>query len=389
MHYRHTVVYRVRGIVLPEGTERILVDRPDEELRAWLTTAVDTYCAEGDQRDTVANMLLDGAFGADNPQPWQDRLVQGVTQMQAQRRNRFSNGPFVVIAKTGPLSSYTPSVEREEQPFILCFDGSDTKAIRSATTATITSLIMALVVGVDHFSGLDRVSDFVMSYRDDGKAIFSYTASVGSATAYVSSPLDDETGGAIDGLYATIVNDPDAQRVVSIMLASLEHDDDRLRAFLSAYTALEVFIRKMVRSRAVLIDAFAWVNQALCASDYPADRDVFRDLNQARNAYLHSQGISEASFPLEDTRRLLRKYLRLYLQTENAREKIKRVQDQDQRPQTPQEAVNRLRAEGSRAIKIFQTLAERLKGSDPSLAKLAIDADTELGKVMDETYRFE
>ena len=114
-----------------------------------------------------------------------------------------------------------------------------------------------------------------------------------------------------------------------------------LHSFIAAWTGLEIFIAKqfkelqgnvqitvkgepahkefsermrdIMQGKYRLLDKFSVLSHYYCKADSDADIEIFKRLKRTRDKFFHSMEGEINSLPLDDTRRLLEKYLKLHL----------------------------------------------------------------------------
>ena len=72
-------------------------------------------------------------------------------------------------------------------------------------------------------------------------------------------------------------------------------------------------IREVMKDKYRLEDKFSFIAAELDDPDIEQDLDLFRRIKGIRNDFLHGEDVHWRSLPLEGTRELLRKYLRLHV----------------------------------------------------------------------------
>src|SRR5271157_4814314 len=248
MKYNHIIINQLKGILTPpqNGVTEIVVD-DRRGMRAVLTNQPDELNLEGDRRVVVAGLLLKGIFGLDDISAINKSVESGLEQLRESRRQHAGGCSFLVVTFTGEVEDFTPSQQRECENFIFTFDGPSTKPIREASEASIIAIIAAITLASESVIGVERVSDSVVFFRQDGKAIYAYAVSGGAASCYVSRPIAAEAGDLIKTWYPKLVGNSALERVMRLLTASFESEGDTLRSFLAAWTSLEIFVSKVFK----------------------------------------------------------------------------------------------------------------------------------------------
>jgi hypothetical protein len=237
-----------------------------------------------------------------------------------------------------------PSNTEETQEFVVWLDGAQKEPLRQASEAQIRAALTALTLAAESASEIDTVSDTVVLFRSDGKPIYSFTTSV-TATATVLRALPPGASDSVSGWYQTLVPDQELKRVSRLLASSLQTAGDKLRSFLAAYTAMEIFInktfkktyeeqffrelnegnypearrryleriRRVMKDKYSLVDKFALISSQLCAENADEDVRQLREAKTYRDKLSHGEEIDEAGLPVRTVQELTRKYLRLHL----------------------------------------------------------------------------
>ena len=224
-----------------------LLSIPQDNVEVFLTTDLSAVSEDTDNATALANMLLNGALGGSTEagtSTFDERLAREKHDINEARARTYASGPFLIIRREGMVPSYSPSSERELDQFIVCFDGIDKSAIRAETEPLVPNVIASLLLATGQVIGADFVTSSIVSFRDDGKPIYSFTFSA-QASGFVASPLDAGSISQTNTWYKRLKIDKSLSTVVTLLVTSLQVETDRLRAFLLSWTALETLITKV------------------------------------------------------------------------------------------------------------------------------------------------
>lgn len=322
--HKELVVDAARGL-------RVLTNNPDELTK------------EADRSLVVADIIL-GAVFCRLPLDTSTEAIAAKLQELRDSRNRDSGGsPYLVVTLSGEVPDLIPTHQQETDDYVVCFDGPSRAEVRDAAEPLATAVIAAVKLAVEPLVGVKKLSDRVVFFRDDGKPIYAYSFS-GSASGLVSYPFPGDSIAAIARWYSKLVGDTSMARVIRLLASSYESEGDKLRSFLGAWTALEIFVNKVFglyetklfhelrsddrpavhgqyldRIRAVMkdkyriFDKFAVLACQLSPEDADADVVRFKAAKDLRDDMAHGQDVIETALPVESVQTLLRKYLRLHL----------------------------------------------------------------------------
>jgi len=346
MDYRYTTVHRVKGVTF--GPDKIDIDLLNDDsagLRAYLTTRLDVHSNEIDEHVAIANVLLNSMFGH-SPNSL-EQLSTEVTSIQEARRKKYGESVFLVTVVQGVVQPFQPDAEREFDGFIVYLDGSPNKQIRDKLTERVSQVVASLSFAIDNLLAVEKVTDTVIFYREDGKRVHSYNLT-GSANAFGSRRISDDDPPKVDGYYRSLRRNPALQQMTHLISSSLSTSDDQLRSFLTIWSAFEMFISKVfsdyerqllqdleaaqnphlpkqylvrikdvMNGRVRLTDKFSVISDRLDPVNAQTDVAEFAKLKKQRDT-LHTKDISLEHLPIEATQRLVRKYVALHLRRQKS-----------------------------------------------------------------------
>ena len=256
----------------------------------------------------------------------------------------MGQGVFVVFEAEGEVESFEPRNKREMPDFIIAIDGAPKKTIRSKYQAPINGLLASFALGSDQICGVKKVTDGVIFFNEDGKPVYSYTFEM-TGKAILSTGLKEDSitfvmnNAKALGKHQLLV---DSARLLS---RSFDEGSDDLQSFLSVWAGLEIFVSKnfkeyeevafkklsggsaaaeltkllqhiknVMKDKYRLTDKFSLVSFELSPETSKEDIRRFEDIKDIRDKLMHGHDIAISSLPTEDTRKLLRKYLKLHAQ---------------------------------------------------------------------------
>jgi hypothetical protein len=293
--------------------------------------------------------MLRAVFNSEPTEPeFKQRVARAVDELRLARQREFGNNPFLLVIGEGEVVSFSPTLERDAEDFIVCFEGADKGEIRARFRDKLNALLISLISEADSVIGLKRLTDHVVFFQDDGKPVYSYTFSGGAVSAYVSRPLADERVAAIGELYSLLSADTALQRVQRLIISSFETENDPLRSFLAAWSAFEIFVNKVfgtyeaeffdnmleegypevqrkylkrirdvMKDKYRLADKFAAVSFKLSPEIGDQDLKTVLHVKNVRDELSHGESVDEATLPVKAIRDLASKYLRLHLEYKN------------------------------------------------------------------------
>jgi hypothetical protein len=341
--YRHTLVYRIDGIHLGAREPDVeVVSDLAMGIRAVLTSDPDERCLEADRFTALANLRLNARFGEPGLRITEARVAEELEDVRRSRRRTFGSGPYLVFVREDEIEDFSALREGEYEDFEVYSNGPPKEPLRRASKSNVLTVLAALAVAVD-VSGVDEISDTVVFYRGDGKPMYSYTLSM-TANPSVSHAILEEAIGSVEDWYRALAGHEEVQRVVRLLVSSLQTEGDKLRSFLSAWAAIEILtnktygsyveglfreldlddqadarrrylgrVRSAMSDKYRLTDKFALMAATLCPESADEDITQIERAKKERDKLAQGQDVQEAYLPVEAVRGLVRRYLRLYL----------------------------------------------------------------------------
>jgi len=288
--------------------------------------------------------MLKGIFGPASKGAFEERLAHELEELKEKREKDVGQGVFVVFEAEGEVESFEPRNKREMPDFIIAIDGAPKKPIRSKYQAPINGLLVSFALGSDQICGVKKVTDGVIFFNEDGKPVYSYTLEVTGKAILSTGLKEDSITFVINNAKALGKHQPlvDSARLLS---RSFDEGSDDLQSFLSVWAGLEIFVSKnfkeyeevafkklsggsaaseltkllqhiknVMKDKYRLTDKFSLVSFELSPETSEEDIRRFKDIKDVRDKLMHGHDIAISSLPTKDTRKLLRKYLKLHAQ---------------------------------------------------------------------------
>jgi len=340
MRYQYVFVAEIRGLIPPKGTE-IVIDAPIIGGSVTYTDDRNSIPEVVDLKSTVGGQLL-GTLGGKSIGDREAELRHGVQLIRQKRQASNSHDALAIVRATGETEDFALEQIREDEKFIVFLGDSPAKDIQKSHKSYVQSLLAALLLASPGDTSARTLIDCVLFYRNDGKPIFCYEMEA-YATAYTALPITQNLADEAALLTSRLLKGRPYSDVIRLLTKSMDLANDQLLSFLSAWTALEIFISKIFkeyeslmfnnagsgsisahpevikRMREVmsdkfrLTDKFAIIAGVLGKGDVDADLKTFADLKGVRDKLFHGKEIQIRSLPCETTRNLVSKYFKLHL----------------------------------------------------------------------------
>lgn len=341
MDYKYTVIYRFEGISSSNLDEDKIVYKNDGcGIVAILTADVNKYCLSIDTGLACASLLLRGLFGGEQIQDLPIAIDAEITKIQEKRISSQKSGAYVVIIIDGQAElDIKENLHRETDQFRICFDAIDKESIREQHRETIHVIVASFAIVTDPEYHVEKVVCGTCFIDENGKPLYSYTFQGGRVRAIVSRPVDAEKVREINAAINLSASNIYLMTPFRLLTQSLEATQDDLRAFMTAWSALEILtnkifslyehkfitgiadghnshgvntflerIKDVMKDKYRLTDKFSLIASFL-SGDIAGDIELFKRMKKQRDDISHGKEFDEEGLPVEDARKMAAKYL--------------------------------------------------------------------------------
>lgn len=344
MRYHYMAVYKILGLTWPEDhPDCTLVELPSQGAVALLTGDADRHCAIVDRDQAYRALLMSAIFGPPEEGDFRAKLSTRITRIEEERR-KHGTGAFLVFDADGEIEVRPMELVGDYGEFAFCDYALDKEAIRERHKPAIAGVLTTLSLRPDIYPNVRKITDAVYLVADGEKTIHVSTLS-SSATGHAARAVLDDDVRFVAEHAARLVEDPELTRVTRLLTQSLGQHADNLRAFLFAWTALEIFVNKafkvyeqrwlsrftgsnspalsgqffervqeVLRDKYRLADKFLVTASLLSPDTAEADIAAFKTLKVTRDKLTHGEFVRDEDLPTDRVQDLLRLYLRLHLE---------------------------------------------------------------------------
>jgi hypothetical protein len=343
MHCLHRVAYCLQGVLLANGQTLHLLSGRTDGVWAILTNEPDPYLYEHDLSAKLAEALLRGMFAPASIDDLGSWLASNVSQLQQTRKDRFGSRPFLIFGHESE-EEVVLDIQRELDTFVICFDAIDKQRVQQKSAASLSRLLASVALHIGNVDGYDKAAESVTLRREDGKTVFTYSPSAGEVRV-ITGTIPIDVHEKISASYDAMGHNTAVERAVNLMSFSVEQHQDRFRAFVASWTAMELLINKLfpnyertlyaqladteseanrsffARIREVmkdkyrLLDKFSLVALSLSPDTADGDLQSLKQIVEIRNDLIHKQSVRDEQLPVEALQQLLRKYMIKHLDT--------------------------------------------------------------------------
>lgn len=339
MKYEYVFAAEVRGLM--GGTDDIIkvINIPDAQATITYSNNRNLIPEDIDLRAALGTQMLGRLVG----KAAADHELMHMVRATRQRRQTEAQTEMLVLLKiTGDIEDFELQHFREETGYIFSLGESPTKYIKKLHQNCVQSLLIALNLTSTTPVWTRNLIESVLFYRNDGKPIFCYELE-GRATAFTASPFNQIMAEETSATTERLLRQSSLKTVFRLLRQSMDLNSDNLLSFLSAWTALEILVRKIISeyadstpnepmtkqsstnnqaagekpaatpSKFTLTNQFAAISRTLCMPDAEEDMKTFTSAKKTRDKFVHGEDVQIKLLPSESTRNLVSKYLRLHL----------------------------------------------------------------------------
>jgi hypothetical protein len=365
--YVYVSISAVVGINLPGDAGDVGVCTfPELGSRAILTRDWDRYAMHIDRSSAIGMLLLTGlggrprfgrlsgwlgraeslAFGETGA--FQRRVLREADfSRKTRHKEHASSGCYIVYLADGDLLS--PADLHAARRIgdigfgIDMIDGAAYRKLhRRALHGTSTALSLALT-DTTSSPEIRFLTDGVYLTGPSGLVVYAKSISMGAVGVAIASQRFAEAAQTAAAVTPILMKDTKLDSAVDLFVQSQRKSNDNLRAFIAAWSALELLVNRLasvhkarflalIDSRAPLPgwdkdlkeqpfegyrmrDRFFSVACVLDLGAAAADAAEFASIKNDRSGYYHTMTVNEKDLPTHKAQRLFRKYLKLALAT--------------------------------------------------------------------------
>ena len=246
MRYTFLSAHAVQGIAHTFGDADITLFQDHAKgIRVFLTATAVTHLYLLNRHLALLSMMLRGMIGSPLAGDFSEVLAAETAEVARQRSDSIGTDPVVIVEISGEIEAAIPDNAREIQDFIVCFDAFDKKALRTRLASQVSAVLTALRMGTGDPLEFHQISDGSYLTTDDGRVLHSASAEAGALGLYVARRLTEEQKQRIESDISLSLRANSLERVLRLHAQSLGMALDNYRAFLAAWSALEILIAKL------------------------------------------------------------------------------------------------------------------------------------------------
>lgn len=326
MRYRFVHAFIVEGLLTQEGQEIILFDQPDEHRKFLLTGAPDSWLADADKTAAVGARTLSRFTVAGAPPLPPIRTVSDiVNDIRSERRNRLAQRMVLVCqfeGTAGAVKGVQKDIEGERYLFSGQNEINDITAKHEADVDRATASLFAADASV---VASEPVAISFRIMAADGSECLAVGLSAGPITVVTRRGIDAEKAIQMKRRFEKCFRSDEKKlkTVTRLLSDSLLAKANKLKSFVTAWTALEVVIHKLSSDNLgsaekkaperekipFLVARFNSAAENLLLEERETKEASFKKVKKVRDDLIHGKDVEESSLPIEETHNLVRAFL--------------------------------------------------------------------------------
>ncbi|MAT94535.1 MAG: hypothetical protein CME59_18330 [Halioglobus sp.] len=293
-------------------------------------------------------MLFRGLFGDSTDGSPEERLTVELARIQTERQEKQSAGVYLIFEGSDEIDPPDFKTRKDRDGFAVSLDDVPKGELRKPFKASIECVLVGAALGLPTQADkkLEEIGSVLyLVDPDKGIPIYPFNFEAGRVGAYVSSPIGEEFAAEVAALAAPLAAAPALERPVRLLLSSLQAGMDSLPAFISAWSALEIFVnatfkslyerqwfavmeqgapesstpiferlKDVMKDKYRIVDKFLVISAILDPDEANDDVKSFKSLKEIRDNMFHKFDSIPNHLPVENVQALFIKFLKLHLQ---------------------------------------------------------------------------
>jgi len=247
LRFTYTSSHTVQGInQAADGAKELLVDSPEQGVRVTLPRDPHAALRRVTRAKALLNMMADGKLAPPLPDDFKDTLLRYMTDIENFRRSKIKGHEAVVVVEViGDIDVAFDKYYREIDDFALAYDAVNKDSLRAMARPKVSAALVGLRMGTAVPCRFETIDTGIYLSDAEGKTVYPFTFEVGAVDVYTSGPLRDDQFDEAATFTALTIESASLQRPIHLHAQALGEQKDKVRAFLDAWNALEILIRKI------------------------------------------------------------------------------------------------------------------------------------------------
>jgi hypothetical protein len=243
MKYKFVAVYSVQGMTMHTGQDNVtLFDA--EDIKVFLTANVTTPLAEVDREGAWRELSLRRMVGQSVGEEPKGAVTAHVADVLQKRHNRYPGASFLVIEVAGGIDVTLPMNCVPVDDYRICFGAYDKRALEEALYPHVASAMSAVRIGGEREYRFEQVAQGSHLIDQAGVVVYSLSFDI-TADGTISRALSQAQIASMRELIAPLRETLELSQAIDLYAQSLNRQETKLRTFMAAWNALELFVKKV------------------------------------------------------------------------------------------------------------------------------------------------
>lgn len=334
--------YKVFGLDLKQSDNNIiLLENNNPYIKAVITRNIDDQFYFLDRQVALSEMLLIGGIsGLSRDDGYKEKLDNKIQYIQEKRKKSLGRDCIIVIELRENIDAEVKELKEEFEDFIVCFNAYNKEEQIKKIQDRIAAILAAVRIAGDTKYEFQSIADGSYLIQPDGKIIHSFSIKV-SSSVYICEPVTESLVEKVKEYTGAIIKDDKLAKVTKLFASSLDKQNDNFKAFIHAWSALEIFINKIFpkynedlisrfeelstatglrqylkiisKDKYTLVDKFSVISIFLEGENETDDIEKFKKIKDIRDKIFHGEDITEGSLPIRELQLLFEKYFRSHI----------------------------------------------------------------------------
>jgi hypothetical protein len=341
MKYKYVTVYKIESIASSNlDADKVVYKNEEGGVTVTLTSDLNSHCKAIDTGVACAVLTMHGMLGKERIVELPEAIEAEVEKIQEERASGNSRTYAVILFEGEEEVAIDEKPSKDVGEIRICFDAVNKDSIREKHKEVIHAIVASLAICTNPEYHAAKITSGIYFVDENGKSLYSYSFKGGHARFVLAKPITTDTEKELGKIIGLSEGNEQLKTPFRLLTQSLEITQDNLRAFLSAWSSIEIFtnkvfskyeaqfiegiadehnshgvnqflgrIKDVMKDKYRLTDKFSLIASFL-SSEPAEDIELFRSMKEIRDTISHGKEFTEETLPVEDARRLSAKYLR-------------------------------------------------------------------------------
>lgn len=348
MEYKYTIIYRFEGIAGSNfDNDKILYQNTSQGITVVLTNDVNRHCLVLDTGLACTGLLFRGIFSDKKIHEVPIEIDAELKKIQEERVSKNKNCAYAVIIINGHKEL---DIKEDDQidtgKFRVCFDSVDKELLIERHKETVQSIVSSLSISTGPEYYAEKISSGLYFIDSNNKPLYVFSIKCGRPRLICANQINTEKEQEISEIIGLSIGNQQLKTPLRLLTQSLETTQDELRAFVFAWSALEILtnkifstyeekfisniesvhnshgvnqflmrIKEVMKDKYRLTDKFSLIASFLSNESDKITEDIesFKNMKKMRDSIFHGEEFDEETLPVENARRLVAKYLMAHM----------------------------------------------------------------------------